>query len=120
MNGLTPEEKTHIVRYLVRHFRAYSIILFGSAAQASLRQDSNVDIAYLTDSSPAPEIHTSVKKELEQLLCREVALVNFAQAAPFYKTQIVSGGKLLYDQRPLDRQYILKKALKDYVLQAQG
>lgn len=120
MPGLTHDEKVRIVHCLARSFQAYSVILFGSAAQQSLREDSNLDIAYLTDHPPAPDMKQQVIRKLEEQLSREINLVDFNEVPPYLQTQIVSGGMLLYDQKPLVRMYILRKALKNYVLHAQG
>lgn len=120
MTGLTQEQKIQIVRCLSRHLHAYSVILFGSAAQQLLWKDSNVDIAYLSDSAFPSDAHRLASAELSKLLGREVMIVDFDQAQPSHKAQIVSGGVLLYDKKPLTRQYVFKQALKDYVLQNEG
>ncbi|WP_223070392.1 type VII toxin-antitoxin system MntA family adenylyltransferase antitoxin [Paenibacillus caui] len=120
MTGLTEEQKIQIVRCLARNLHAYSVILFGSAAEQSLWKDSNVDVAFLSDSSLSSEAHELAATELSGYLNRDVMIVDFNQVHPFYKAQIVSSGVLLYDKKPLTRQYVFKRALKDYVLQNQA
>ncbi|WP_138494074.1 nucleotidyltransferase domain-containing protein [Paenibacillus pinistramenti] len=120
MAGLTEEQKIQIVRCLARHLRAYSVVLFGSAASQSLWKDSNVNVAYLSDSSLSSELHAKAVRELSLFLDREVMIVDFNQAMPAHKVQIVSSGVLLYDRKPLTRQYVFKQALRDYVLQNQA
>ncbi|GGA38530.1 nucleotidyltransferase domain-containing protein [Paenibacillus physcomitrellae] len=116
MAGLTEEQKVQIVRCLARHFQAYSVVLFGSAANQSLWKDSNVNVAYLSDSSLSSEVQAKAVHELSLFLDREVMIVDFNKALPAHKAQIVSSGVLLYDRKPVTRQYVFKRALKEYVL----
>lgn len=116
MTGLTREQKMQIVRCLSRHLHAYSVILFGSAAQSSLLKDSNVDVAFLSEAPLSSDAHRLAREELTGYLNREVMIVDFNQAKPLHKAQIVSSGVLLYDRKPVARQYVFKQALKDYVM----
>jgi uncharacterized protein len=53
-------------------------------------------------------------QELADQLKRDVDLIDFKQASTVLKAQIVSKGLLLFDGKPLERQYDFMKALKEY------
>ena len=40
--------------------------------------------------------------------------MDFADASTVFKAQIIGGGKVLLNERPLDRQYTFMRVLKDY------
>ncbi|CAM4338404.1 nucleotidyltransferase domain-containing protein [Paenibacillus alkaliterrae] len=113
-NGLSDEHKTEIVRFLMDELQAYAIILFGSAAKNSLRQDSDADIAFLSKNSFSSYDLFMAAQRLAELLHREVDLIDFRKASSVFKSQIIGGGVLLYDNEPLERQYAFMQALKEY------
>jgi predicted nucleotidyltransferase len=113
---LTDEHTQIIVQQVSQKLAAHTIILFGSAARGKLRDDSDLDIAYLADTHHTAYERFMVASELANQLSREVDLVDFAEASTVFKAQIIGGGKVLLDERPIDRQYIYMRALKDYAM----
>lgn len=116
MAHLSNKDQQVIVRYISEHVRAHTLILFGSAAKGTMRSDSDVDLAFLSDAAYSPYDLFMIAQGLADLLGREVDLIDFCQASPVFKAQIVSGGKLLLDQEPITRQYAYMRALKEYAM----
>ncbi|WP_094549324.1 type VII toxin-antitoxin system MntA family adenylyltransferase antitoxin [Petroclostridium xylanilyticum] len=91
-------------------------ILFGSAAKGKLRDDSDVDIAFMSNCS-CDEYHVfMIAQELADTLGREVDLIDLNKASTVFKAQIVANGKVIYDKEPYKRMIFQMKALKEYAL----
>lgn len=114
---LETKQKSAIVNYLIRKFNAHTVILFGSAAREELRQDSDVDIAFIS-ALPAPSAYElfMASSELADLVNNEVDLIYFPNANPVFKAQIIGTGEVLYDSEPFLRQTAFMIALKEYAL----
>ncbi|MGG6309283.1 type VII toxin-antitoxin system MntA family adenylyltransferase antitoxin [Paenibacillus macerans] len=115
--GLNPRQKSAITGYLIERFKAHTVILFGSAAREEMRQDSDVDIAFMSDI-PAPSAYElfMASSELAGLAQREIDLIFFPQASPVFKAQIIGTGEILHDSEPYTRQTAFMYALKEYAL----
>lgn len=114
---LEPQQKSAITDYLSERFKAHTVILFGSAARGEMRQDSDVDIAYISEV-PAPSAYElfMAASELANLIGREVDLIYFPQANPVFKAQIIGSSEVLQDFDPFVRQTAFMQALKEYAL----
>lgn len=84
------------IAYLVGHFSAYAVYLFGSASRDSLRADSDVDLAF----SSVREIDTlscfEAAQVLADILGRDVDLVNMKHASTVFQIQVLANGKRVY------------------------
>jgi predicted nucleotidyltransferase len=116
MNGLSAAQKTAIIRILKERLAAFTIILFGSAAKEALRQDSDIDIAYMCDETFSPYNLFMIAQELADHLKREVDLIDFHQASSVLQAQVVANGVLLLDEKQTERQYAFMRSLKSYAL----
>jgi predicted nucleotidyltransferase len=105
-----------IIQHVSHTLGAHTIILFGSAAQGKLREDSDIDVAYISDSTHSSYNIFMAAQGLADRLKREVDLVNFREASTVFKAQVLGGGSLLLDERPTERQYAFMRALKAYTL----
>lgn len=114
---LEPQQISAIIDYLNERFNAHTVILFGSAARGEMRQDSDVDIAYISEDPPhsAYELFMAAS-ELANRVGREVDLIYFPQANPVFKAQIIGTGEVLQDVEPYVRQTAFMQALKEYAL----
>jgi uncharacterized protein len=74
-----------------------AIYLFGSYASGDARPESDVDIALLLPPRQARELHsfysTSLHRELQEMLSREVDLINLRQVPTVFQKEVVMGGK---------------------------
>jgi predicted nucleotidyltransferase len=114
MEHLSEKDQQTIINYLVDHVHAFAVILFGSTAKGTMRPDSDVDIAFMSEVSLLPYELFMKAQELADMLGREVDLIDFKQASSVFKAQIIGGGQLLLDQEPIKRQYSFMRALKEY------
>lgn len=116
MRALTSDQMAAIVDLVTKHCNAYAVILFGSAAKESLREDSDVDIAYLSKEKMGAYERFMEAQRISNVLKREVDLIDFSEASTVFQTQIVANGILLHDSEPYLRQQEFMVALKSYAL----
>ncbi|MDY0176834.1 MAG: nucleotidyltransferase domain-containing protein [Lentisphaeria bacterium] len=76
-------------------------ILFGSAARAALRPDSDIDLALQYDSPLSLTSRLDLTYRLESLLQRSVDLVELPQASGTLLKEILCHGKILIKRDPL-------------------
>jgi len=114
--GLTREQQDIIIKCLVERLRAHTIILFGTAAKERMRDDSDVDIAFMSDVSHSAYDMFITAQALAGQLDREVDLVDFNKTSTVLKAQIVASGKIILDQRPSERQIVFMRAYKEYAI----
>lgn len=92
----------------------YLIILFGSAVQHRMRDDSDVDVAYLSDTEINPYQRLLLAERMAGLLKRDVHLLDLNKVSTVMQAQIAGKGKIILDQEPLRRQEYFILAFKKY------
>jgi len=92
----------------------YLVILFGSAAKHQMRDDSDVDVAYLSDVGINPYQQFLLAERLAGLLKRDVHLLDLKKVSTVLQAQVVGKGKIILDQEPLRRQEYFILVLKKY------
>lgn len=86
-----------IQEYLIRKFNPVVIIVFGSYAKGSNRQDSDIDIAiFCKGSSPSTYELFIAAQELADQIKIDVDLVNLMDASTVFKAQIYTYGLVIY------------------------
>lgn len=85
-----------IKNYLIEKISPYLIILFGSAVTGNLREDSDIDIAFLSEQSFSDYEIFMIGQGLANILDRNVDLVNLQKASTVFQTQVISTGKVIY------------------------
>jgi len=116
MRQLTLGQKNLINEYLSQHLGASTVILFGSAAKGRMREDSDIDIAFLSESKLTSYDIFLAAQELADRLKSEVDLIDFQQASTIFKAQIVNRGIVILDRQPTARHYAYMRALKEYAM----
>ena len=116
-------EKT--VKLLKEKLNCEAIILFGSYARGDQRQDSDVDIAIKTKKEISKKEIFELTQELEQLLKKDVDLVDLNAISDSFRYEILMNGQILYcedsykfDLYKLDmfREYLeLNESRKDII-----
>jgi len=101
------------------------IILFGSYARGDQRPDSDVDIAIKTKKEISKKEIFELTQELEQLLKKDVDLVDLNAISDSFRYEILMNGQILYcednyqfDLYKLDmfREYLeLNESRKDII-----
>lgn len=92
----------------------YAIYLFGSYANDTVRNESDIDIAYLSDKMLSDYERFMVAQELASQLKNEVDLIDLQKASTVFQVQIVSTGKVIYCSDDYKRQLFEMKVLKMY------
>jgi predicted nucleotidyltransferase len=116
LNQVSEMQKTVIIQVLSERLSAFSIILFGSAAKGLLRQESDIDIAFMSNETFTSYDIFMIAQDLADQLKREVDLLDFNQASTVFQAQIVANGVLLLDEKKVVRQYAFMYSLKAYAL----
>ncbi len=85
-----------IVQFLVKKINPYVIYLFGSEAQQQARQDSDIDLAFLSERTLSHYERFMIAGELAAILNCDVDLVDLKEATTVFQAQVVGKGKVLY------------------------
>lgn len=102
--------------YLVKELNPHTLILFGSSVKGYFREDSDIDVAFIS----AKEVKSYDLYLLAQALVlevgREVDLIDFTQASTVFKTQILGLGQVIYSNDPKKLAEFQIRTLKEYAL----
>jgi uncharacterized protein len=113
-NMLTSDEINRITTVLDRWFGVDTLWLYGSQAEGTARSDSDVDLAAMFRRRPQGLEIFDARTELEELLLRDVDLVDLDQAPPILAMQILKHGRLLLDRNPSRRHDAFSRILSLY------
>ena len=105
-----------VLQLLDARIHPFAMYLFGSAARGKLREDSDVDLAFLTDAALTPYEQYLISQEAAELLHREVDLVNLRTVETVFCAQIITHGRVLVNR---DRERVASfqiRTLKEYAL----
>jgi predicted nucleotidyltransferase len=102
------------VSFLGEQFGLEALWIFGSEAQGTARPDSDIDLAALFQGRPAPLDVLGALGDLEDILGREVDLVDLDQASPILAMQVLQHGRLLVDGNPDRRIAFFSRTLNLY------
>jgi len=105
-----------IKKVLVKALAPYLIYIFGSTVKDRGREDSDIDIAILTDRQIDEYELFILSQKLADVLKREVDLVDLRKASSVFKVQIIKTGKLIYNSDNLRKMYFQMRAMRDYAL----
>lgn len=104
------------VELLIEKINPVVIYLFGSAVRDELREDSDIDIAYISDIHLTPYENFMIAQEIADIFKKNVDLVNLKEASTVFKAQVVGNGKKIYCSNENDRMYFEMRAFKEYAL----
>ena len=105
-----------IKKVLVKALAPYLIYIFGSTVKGRGRDDSDIDIAILTDRQIDEYKLFILSQKLADVLKREVDLVDLRKASTVFRVQIIKTGKLIYNSDNLRKMYFQMRAIRDYAL----
>ena len=110
------EDKLREAIELLLEYNPIIIYLFGSASRNELREDSDIDIAFLSKED-INEYDVFMKaQELADIFKREVDLIDISKSSTVFKAQIVGNGKVIYCSDDKERMFFEMRAFKEYVL----
>jgi predicted nucleotidyltransferase len=102
------------VNVLEERFGLDTLWLFGSEAQGTTRPDSDLDLAALFRRRPTGLEVLEAQADLEQLLHREVDLVDLDRASPILCMQVLRYGRLVIDRNPKRRHAFFSRTISMY------
>ena len=93
----------YIKSFLIDELKAELIYLFGSYASGKVRDDSDLDLAFLTQEKIDDYQRFLTAQNLASRLNIEVDLIDLSKASTVFKVQIIQG-KLLYAKNKQQKQ----------------
>ncbi|HYN21683.1 MAG TPA: nucleotidyltransferase domain-containing protein [Thermoanaerobaculia bacterium] len=111
---LTQDQLERITESLDARFGLDTLWLYGSEAEGTARPDSDVDLAALFRRRPEGLELFDARTELEEILRRDVDLVDLDQAPPPLGRQGLKHGCLLVDRNPGRRHDAFSRILNLY------
>jgi len=101
---------------LVNKLSPKLIYIFGSIVKNRGRNDSDIDIAILTDKQIDEYKLYMVSQQLADELKREVDIVDLRKASIVFKAEILRTGKLVYNSDSMIKMAFQLNVLKQYAL----
>jgi uncharacterized protein len=101
---------------LVNKLSPKLIYIFGSIVKNRGRNDSDIDIAILTDKQTDEYKLYMVSQQLADELKREVDIVDLRKASIVFKAEILRTGKLVYNSDNMIKMDFQLNVLKQYAL----
>lgn len=104
------------LQMLIEKVNPYLVYLFGSASRDELREDSDIDIAYISDVNLTKYENFMLAQDLADIFKRDVDLINLNEASTVFKAKVVGAGKKIYCTNETRRMYFEMRAFKDYAI----
>ena len=105
-----------IKNVLIEKTSAFIIILFGSAADERLRDESDIDLAFLSEKILSEYEVFIIAQELANELGRDVDLIDLSKASTVFKSNILGTGKIIYSSDENRKHEFQINTFKDYAL----
>lgn len=106
----------NIKNFLLKNLDPYAIYLFGSSAKGIFREDSDIDIAFLSNKNISDYELFMLAQELAGIVKRDVDLINLENASTVFKVQIIYNGEKIYCVEDTKVAYFEMYAFKDYAI----
>jgi predicted nucleotidyltransferase len=103
----------YIKSFLIEELEAELIYLFGSYAVGKTRDNSDLDLAFLSSKEIDDYQRFLTAQKLASKLDIDIDLVDLAEASTVFKTQIIQG-KLLFAKNKQQKQQFELLTLKNY------
>jgi uncharacterized protein len=114
MNVNEIEKKVRTV--LANKLSTKLVYIFGSMVKNRVRNDSDIDIAILTDKQIDEYKLYMVSQQLADELKREVDIVDLRNASTVFKAEILRTGKLIYNSDNMIKMAFQLNVMKQYAL----
>ena len=85
-----------IKNYLITKISPYLIILFGSIVKGNLKENSDIDIAFLSKQKFNDYDIFMIGQGLADLIDKEIDLIDLEKASTVFQAQILHTGKEIY------------------------
>ena len=105
-----------IKNFLIQELNPYLIYLFGSANNGIFREDSDIDLAFLSTNKFSQYELFIIAQKLADILKREVDLINLNDSSTVFKAQVVGKGEKIYCLDENKRMNFEMYTFKEYAL----
>lgn len=109
------EIEKKIKKILINKLSPKLIYIFGSMVKNRVRNDSDIDIAILTEKQIDEYKLYMISQQLADELKREVDIVDLKNASTVFKAEILRTGKLIYNSDNPEKMHFQLGILQDYV-----
>lgn len=109
-----PAANWYYKNFLIKNLDVDVIYLFGSSVKNTMREDSDIDIAFLSEKSVDPFDLFLLSQKLADLVGREVDLIDIKKATTVFQTQIISTGIVIYSRDEKKRAIFEMITYKSY------
>jgi predicted nucleotidyltransferase len=109
------EIEKKIKKILINKLSPKLIYIFGSMVKNRVRNDSDIDIAILTEKQIDEYKLYMISQKLADELKREVDIVDLKNASTVFKAEILRNGKLIYNSDNPEKMHFQLGILQDYV-----
>ncbi|MRX73942.1 nucleotidyltransferase domain-containing protein [Bacillus lacus] len=104
-----------IIELLEKKFDPIYIAIFGSVITESFHDDSDIDIAFLSQNQTHDEYEVFMAaQELASKLKREVDLVDLSRSSTVFKAQVVAYGRVIHYKDGYQKDLFEMNTLKMY------
>jgi len=103
-----------VKKFLIKHLDVNVIYLFGSSVKNTMRKESDIDVAFLSDKSVDSFDLFLLSQKLADLLGREVDLIDIKKASTVFQAQIISTGLVIYSRDDKKRAVFEMVTYKSY------
>ncbi|GAB6152814.1 type II toxin-antitoxin system antitoxin [Desulfosporosinus burensis] len=114
--NITDNTLSQVKEYLIKELKPHTIILFGSSVKGYFRDDSDIDVAFISDIDVKSYDLYLLAQALVIEVGREVDLVDLRQASTVFKAQIVGFGQVIHSNDPKKLAEFQIRTLKEYAL----
>lgn len=106
------------VNIIVENYNPIAIYLFGSASRNELREDSDIDLGFLTHYDVYIDEYSKfmLAQELADIFKRDVDLVHVNSSSSVFKVQVTYYGKVIYSINDNERMLFEMRTLKEYIM----
>ena len=105
-----------IKEFLVKQLELQTLIIFGSSVKGFFREDSDIDVAFISVREVKPYDLYLLAQTLVLEVGREIDLVDLSQASTVFKAQILGTGQVIYSNDPKKLAEFHIRTLKEYAL----
>ncbi|ADK14064.1 MULTISPECIES: type VII toxin-antitoxin system MntA family adenylyltransferase antitoxin [Clostridium] len=112
--NIDKDKVNKIIQFLTGNIEPYLIYLFGTSVNGIFREDSDIDIAFISDSNTTDYEIFMLAQKLANILKRDVDLINLKKASTVFRIQVIAKGEKIYCSDNKRRAYFEMYAFKDY------
>ncbi|AZV55941.1 nucleotidyltransferase domain-containing protein [Clostridium sp. AWRP] len=114
--NIDKDKVNKIIQFLTENIKPYLIYLFGSSVNGIFREDSDIDIAFISDINTTDYEIFMLAQKLANILKRDVDLINLKKASTVFRIQVIAKGENIYCIDNKRRAYFEMYSFKDYAV----